>query len=721
MIDKMYNYFVRRNSNVQYEYERYVQEHLLEHYESRIKQWKILMKLNWHYAVKKKETPLLYWDVLTMNSNENNTQMILPQENSIKVVESVKSDIVQEKKKNKPDISLPYLRGAESRSTKWIPPHDMVRQLMNYDIISFDIFDTLIFRPLSSPQDLFKMLGAQLNVLDFINIRLNAERRIREEKYKKYGHRELTIEEIYERIEKETGLEAQREKNEEIEMEYNLCFANPYMKYVFDTILGQGKRIILVSDMYIQGKDLKRILEKCGYKEYEKLFVSCDYSCSKRDGGLYEAVKEYIGNDKKYIHVGDNQVSDIECANKAGIDTFYYENVNRKGKKYRATDMSDMIGSAYGGIINSHIHNGYKRYDAFYEYGYIYGGLFMFGYAQYIHEFAMNHNINKVIFVARDGYIIKKVYDSLFNDENTEYMLCSRISNLKLAAYSNKNDYIKEFISRWIVEGKTISMKNILANMDLQSMENILQKYVDLDEVITKDNVGKLIKFVNENWNAIVKEYEKNIQLSKKYYKRFFDNNKKVLIVDIGWRGQGVLALRNLERDYWHFGCEIYGMLAASAPTKACIGQLQSGIINTYMFSPISNISCFKVHSTNSINNILLELFAGAPSPSFRGFEKKDDDYDLIFDVPETANYELIRKIHSGIMDFVEEYKKYFEKYEYMYKISGYDAYMPIRHIFKNYSYIKRFFGKYEFQDCVGGTEGNSSRTIKDIFIKFNL
>ena len=56
-----------------------------------------------------------------------------------------------------------------------------------------------------------------------------------------------------------------------------------------------------------------------------------------------------------------------------------------------------------------------------------------------------------------------------------------------------------------------------------------------------------------------------------------------------------------------------------------------------------------------------------------------------------------------------------------MYKISGYDAYMPIRHIFKNYSYIKRFFGKYEFQDCVGGTEGNSSRTIKDIFIKFNL
>ena len=34
---------------------------------------------------------------------------------------------------------LPYLKGAESRSTRWTPPHDMVRLLKDYDVVSFDI------------------------------------------------------------------------------------------------------------------------------------------------------------------------------------------------------------------------------------------------------------------------------------------------------------------------------------------------------------------------------------------------------------------------------------------------------------------------------------------------------------------------------------------------------------------------------------------------------
>ena len=64
MINIIYNYVVRKNKNVQYEYERYVQEHLTEHYENKKKQWKILIKLIWHYRVRKEDKPLLYWDNL---------------------------------------------------------------------------------------------------------------------------------------------------------------------------------------------------------------------------------------------------------------------------------------------------------------------------------------------------------------------------------------------------------------------------------------------------------------------------------------------------------------------------------------------------------------------------------------------------------------------------------------------------------------------------------
>lgn len=107
--------------------------------------------------------------------------------------------------------------------------------------------------------------------------------------------------------------------------------------------------------------------------------------------------------------------------------------------------------------------------------------------------------------------------------------------------------------------------------------------------------------------------------------------------------------------------------------------------------------------------------------PSFSGFKANGSTYELQFDVPEISNYETIEKIHTGIQDFVNLYKDAFSQYEYMYRISGYDAYMPLKHIFKDYSFIKRFFGKYEFQDSVGGTAGENSRTIKDVFKKFNL
>ena len=52
--DSIYNFLVRKNENVQYEYERYVMQNTIEHYENRMKHWKILFKLNWHYRVKKK-------------------------------------------------------------------------------------------------------------------------------------------------------------------------------------------------------------------------------------------------------------------------------------------------------------------------------------------------------------------------------------------------------------------------------------------------------------------------------------------------------------------------------------------------------------------------------------------------------------------------------------------------------------------------------------------
>lgn len=66
--DHIYDVLVRKNPNVQYEYERYVMENIKEHYEHHMKHLRMLFRLKWHYQIKKRTTPLLYWDKLAETS-----------------------------------------------------------------------------------------------------------------------------------------------------------------------------------------------------------------------------------------------------------------------------------------------------------------------------------------------------------------------------------------------------------------------------------------------------------------------------------------------------------------------------------------------------------------------------------------------------------------------------------------------------------------------------
>lgn len=45
------------------------------------------------------------------------------------------------------------------RQNPGLTVENFVRKLSQYDVISFDVFDTLIFRPLALPVDVFHMLG----------------------------------------------------------------------------------------------------------------------------------------------------------------------------------------------------------------------------------------------------------------------------------------------------------------------------------------------------------------------------------------------------------------------------------------------------------------------------------------------------------------------------------------------------------------------------------
>lgn len=551
--------------------------------------------------------------------------------------------------------------------------------LDRYDIISFDIFDTLIFRPFSSPTDLFYLIGEKLNYMDFVSLRINMEAEVRMKKFKEKGNYEVNLHEIYQYLEKQVGISAEEGFQAEIEKEHTMCFANPYIYKLYQMIKERGKRIIIISDMYLPESELKYLLKKCGYDGYEKLYVSCEYGKSKSKGELYHIVKEEIGENLRYLHIGDNRHSDIEMAQKKGFSTFWYRNVNELGMKYRTKDMSSMVGAAYRGIVNAHLFNGLKEYSLQYEYGYICGGIFVLGYCMFIHEYVEKNGIEKILFLARDGDILNQVYTKLFPEANTEYVYWSRMAAIKLSSKHYKYDYFRRFIWHKVDSGQTVF--DVMRAMNLEDM--IQETGVASDEKLNRSCAKKLENYLGYQWESVQNHYKEEREGAKKYYTDVLRGCKKVCAVDVGWAGSGAIMLDYLVNREWNINCEVIGMVAGTNTKNnfeahASESMFQSRKLVSYMYDEAHNRDLWKYHNPGKDHNIYMELLLSSTKASLKGFclSNSEKGYGFLFS-DKGENKEMVKEIQCGILDFVEEYVAHFKNDSYMFYISGRDAYAP--------------------------------------------
>ena len=201
--DKLYWFVAQKNEGVNNEFGPYVEENRAFHHEFRHERWLLLARLNWHYRVLKKTTPLLQQE---------------------KVV-----DITDEK----------YYEIKEERQSV----DQLVQTLSAFDLISFDIFDTALFRKVEKPSDVFRIMALEMKQEDFVNIRKLGEEKARQEKDNYYFTREVTLAEIYHVLERDFGISS-RWMEREIELEIELSEVNPFIFQVYQSVLEAGKAVV---------------------------------------------------------------------------------------------------------------------------------------------------------------------------------------------------------------------------------------------------------------------------------------------------------------------------------------------------------------------------------------------------------------------------------------------------------------------------------------------
>ena len=605
-----------------------------------------------------------------------------------------------------------------------------LEEIKKHDIISFDIFDTLIFRPFKDPKDLFNLLALKENDIGFRNYRISSERDARRLKQKYYGNYEVSIFDIYNELSKKIEIDINEGIKSEVELELELCYANPFMKRVYQETLKMGKKIIIASDMYLNKNILGQLLKKNGYYGYTYLYVSCDEYKNKRTGTLYQKIKEDYPNES-ILHIGDK--NDVDCLKpkEYHIDSLHY--LAPKDRTFPFYQMTTTTFDTYQAITTQYLYNGLElksiQKEKDYLYGFFVSGIFILGYVCWIHDFAKKNNLDKIFFLARDGYILEKVYKNLFQDIPCEYVLWSRYASLITVPGKDYNRFIWQFITRKLKNDKNLTVEDVLNELNILCLEDKLNMVgIFKENKLSNKKIREIfLKTLNDHKDLILESAKTKEDAAKKYYQNKIGGAKKIGIVDIGYRASGALSLDYLFKK-WNFSCQSIAMIAFGLNNKNSgndIFVINENIVN-YVFSDAVNKELFFDEKKMMLEMSIIEiLLSAAPKPSFLYFDlTKNGEILEFFEKENTTNYNRIHSLHQGIIDFVMEYKKHIGSFSILSHISGYDAVMPLYQILKTKEGMEQFakdFSTYVYSYMLSSGNVKSEVTFDDIYQKEKL
>src|SRR5258708_2073336 len=546
------------------------------------------------------------------------------------------------------------------------------------EIVSFDIFDTLVHRYVKEPVDVFEMASKHIKkkykviylehnnfLRNFKKIRVQAEADTRNEFYKKFKTFEITLDDIYERLYYQYDLNLEFLsflKQAEITMELETIYPNQHVKELYNYAREKNKTIIATTDMYLPKAVIEKILLKCGYDGMSEIFCSGELKYSKHQGDIFPHIcKKYKISAQELFHIGDNIESDynipvnhscraIHLDYKTEIhSSFSYFNE----KPYLLTD------SLISGVIQK------IKLDAdpiepenqYFRIGYeVFGPVFT-GYFLWIMNEIKKKPVDKILFFARDGFVLRNLYhkyrDMLGIDIPEEYVYISRVSSL-LASFT---DFTIDRL--WFLfagrNQKTVA----------KGLSNLNIDYRDIEEEIERigfKNASDQIDFSTEKFMSLLIRLPDKIQQSAaakraslfNYINKVIGNHNKIAIVDIGWTGNmqgGFGRIAKLINP--SIGIDGYYLGTSNGLKRSNL--LTNNEYHGYLLNHGSPEDIYSnVLSPGGIE--LLELAFVAPHGTTLGYGKGEDATPILESDHRDIEYRsMAKQIQEGAYRFIDE------------------------------------------------------------------
>jgi glycosyltransferase involved in cell wall biosynthesis/FMN phosphatase YigB (HAD superfamily) len=478
-----------------------------------------------------------------------------------------------------------------SVSTTWNDNYEKIKRTIcdpKIKVISFDVFDTLVVRPFLEPMDLFRMLDDDFRSLydkstfiDFSVLRIESEKKAREKVCKSPKVEDITLDEIYNTLQEEYRVSkniVDRMKQLEIDAEFRFCRVRKAAFELYEMAVYLGKEIICISDMYLPEVVISKILEGNGYTQIKKIYVSSEVRLNKMNSLFHFVVNDLGLRPTEILHIGDNEEADYLRAKKAGLKSVYFPKTkdvffNSKtsgslGKIFSNQlpfwqmnkDTLNFIGMRIfvALIVNNYFDNPFCTFNKNTDFnhdpsfvGYSALGVYVFGIVMWLIDNFMGKKYDKILFVARDGYMPMEVYKILkcfysgLPDE--EYFYISRQSSIPMSVHTKLDFYkLHELI---IFYNRTplqlVPYLKKLFNVDKQKLYDVCKASgFDANTIIT--NISQWHTFINICIDNFYNEHEHKEKLDKlkEYFIQIFSGD--ICMFDVGYSAKPEMYLGKL-------------------------------------------------------------------------------------------------------------------------------------------------------------------------------
>ena len=535
------------------------------------------------------------------------------------------NDLLEEKK-------VVYDFKAVSGYTK----QELLQAIDESEAVSFDLFDTLLVRNVSSLDDLLSMIDIRLrdkniNINDFVNIRTRAEKKL------SIG-RAPRLDEIYCEVLNTTGdLNADAKELSIIEYAVDLdtIEARREMVTLVNEIIKMGKLVYITSDCYYSKTQLQEILKVIGVDKVTDIIVSCEYDTSKT-GNLFEKLIDIAGT-KNIIHVGDDIVADEESAKRHGIKVFriysaieLLELIGGLNLLYNNQSLSDRIriGMFTANLFNSPFQfeddSKHIKVNSSFDIGYLFAAPMVMDFTRWFEEKTIELGIENRWLCARDGFLLKRLYEVMYPDVRAEYFYTSRISAIR-AGMDSLEDI--EYVDSMKFTGEVEDNLRTRFGIDIACLS---------DDDIDEDESG-LLKYVKPIiQNSIVKR-----ENNKKYINSLNVKDGDISLFDFVAKGTSQLYIQKLVNNH------IKGLYFMQLEPQF-MKDMNLDIIPFYKEEEREKSAIFE-------NYYILETLLTSPEASVDEF---DDNGTPVFAIETRSERDIdcVMKAQNGIIEYTKKY-----------------------------------------------------------------